>query len=95
MPTSTTPKRCTGCGHKLCATNTSGLCRTCYLTIPARDRSGSFGEFQLHPSHLLTATARQAMTDHARRAALTVCELAHDADDARRLLTSLGLVVPA
>lgn len=95
MATSTVTKRCTGCGHKLCATNTSGLCRPCYLTIPARDRSGSFGEFQLHPSHLLTASTRQAMTAHARRAALTVCELAHDANDARRLLTTLGLVVSA
>lgn len=47
---------CISCGTTCCGGKT-GLCRTCLHKIPARERSGSFGAFQLRASHLQTQTS--------------------------------------
>lgn len=39
-----------GCGRMTRGTR----CLECFSKIPARQRAGSFGKFQLHRSHLLT-----------------------------------------
>lgn len=71
--------------------------------VPARERS-PFGQFELHRSHLTTripgaqfrgtyvSTAPKVEPDVARAAALTVTANARDVEDARDLLTVLGLV---
>lgn len=86
------PGRVCACGVRLSATNKSGRCRRCYLAVPARDRTGTFGAFQLHPSHLLTGPEARARARAERQAALTVCEHARDLADARDLLTVVGLI---
>ncbi len=39
-----------GCGKQVRGTR----CMDCFRKIPARERSGSFGAFQLRRSHLIT-----------------------------------------
>lgn len=39
-----------GCGRMTHGTR----CMTCYKKIPARERAGAFGKFQLRRSHLIT-----------------------------------------
>ena len=39
-----------GCGRKTRAVH----CKACFAKIPARERAGSFGRFQLRRSHLVT-----------------------------------------
>lgn len=75
---------CTTCGQP----STSGRCLTCFRKIPARERSGAYGRFQLHPSHLLTRN----LSRRERAAALTVCEHVPDPAEARTILAMLGLV---
>ncbi|ROR97817.1 hypothetical protein EDD28_2426 [Salana multivorans] len=50
---------CTSCGTVCCGGKT-GLCRACLHKIPARERSGTFGAFQLRQSHLKTQTTAPA-----------------------------------
>lgn len=45
---------CTRCGTP-CHGQT-GLCKDCYGLIPARERSGTSGQFQPRPTHLKTGT---------------------------------------
>lgn len=71
--------------------------------VPARERS-SFGQFELHRTHLTTripgeqfrgeylSTNPVVAPDVARSAALTVAGHARDAEDARDLLAVLGLI---
>lgn len=96
---------CTRCAVP--CNSTSGLCRDCFLAIPARERSGTFGDFQMRPSHLKTLKARipenadmagtyisaRPLVEPAvaRAASLTVCAHAAGLDDARELLEMLGL----
>lgn len=45
------PKPCAGgCGRTTRGTH----CMECYAKIPARERAGEFGKFELRPSHLVT-----------------------------------------
>lgn len=86
---------CADCG-KTC----SGVrCSDCFRRIPARDRSGDYGKFQMHASHLLTQTDALGWVDQpkvnvtpdvARSAALTVAERVPAAEVAP-ILTMLGL----
>lgn len=39
-----------GCGKQV----RGKRCMDCFRKIPARERSGWYGKFQLHPSHLIT-----------------------------------------
>lgn len=48
---------CTGC--RRLTSGKTGMCRACFTAIPARERTGTFGDFQLNPSHLVTGTARE------------------------------------
>ena len=66
--------------------------------VPAREVT-AFGNFELHPSHLITGATRVPFTgEHLRldtryAAALTVCDHAADAHDAATLLDALGLAI--
>jgi hypothetical protein len=63
---------------------------------PARELT-PFGDFQLRPSHLVTGRVSymppvKASPEEARAAALCVTGRATDPDDARELLSMLGLL---
>ena len=67
-----------GCGRKTRAVH----CRECFAKIPARERAGSFGTFQLRRSHLVTNSDNDIDTlpsitaAEAAGARLAVAELA-------------------
>ncbi|MFD2794615.1 hypothetical protein ACFS27_13745 [Promicromonospora vindobonensis] len=69
-----------GCGRKTRAVH----CRECFAKIPARERAGAFGRFQLRQSHLVTVTDGDVDVDvlpsitpaRAASARLTIAELA-------------------
>lgn len=83
------PKPCAGgCGK----TTRGTRCRECFSKIPARERTGAYGQFQLRPSHLKTGTTRTVnappprdMDDNDPRSdAVIEAEIAKDAELARR-----------
>ncbi|MFD2024127.1 hypothetical protein [Promicromonospora aerolata] len=67
-----------GCGRKTRAVH----CRECFAKIPARERAGAFGRFQLRRSHLVTdgdvdVDVLPSITPaRAASARLTIAELA-------------------
>lgn len=61
--------------------------------VPARQRSGEYGKFQLRQSHLVTGEPMTAKDARDRRlAALTVCAHSDTAADAADVLLTLGLI---
>ena len=93
-----------GCGRMTRGTR----CRTCHAHIPARERSGQYGRFQLRPTHLITSipgatgiggayTTSPSGLDPATatRAARTVAAHSRDADECREFLAMLGIEVRA
>lgn len=71
------------------------MCRTCYAKIPARSRGGSYVQFQLRPTHLVTESdnyqIRDNTPDQIRGAALTVADRV-PRDGVLEVLDMLGLV---
>lgn len=81
------PKPCAGgCGR----TTRGTRCRECFAKIPARERAGAFGRFQLRPTHLKTGTttpvnAPKDMHDTDPRSDAEIeAEIAQDAELGRR-----------
>lgn len=68
-----------GCGRKTRAVH----CRECFAKIPARERAGAFGRFQLRRSHLVT----NSDVDFDPLPLITVAEAA----DARLTVATLAL----
>jgi hypothetical protein len=93
--TTNTHAPCADCGKEC-----SGVrCADCHRRIPARDRSGDYGKFQLHASHLTTQPDALGWTDRprvdvtsdvARSAALTTAEHVPAAEVAP-VLAQLGI----
>ncbi|MGV3564193.1 MAG: hypothetical protein ACO1ON_13025 [Nocardioides sp.] len=85
---------CTECGGPRSKESTSGRCRPCWQNIPARQRTGTFGDFQLRASHLITehgpSIAPDITRDQARAAAIQVAGRV-PRDEVRGLLDALGI----
>jgi hypothetical protein len=92
------PKPCAdGCGRTTRGTH----CMECFTKIPARERAGEFGKFELRPSHLITnsdtppgITSQEMVDARLTVASLAVRNTGSDAEAVevtRELLDMLGI----
>lgn len=84
---------CADCGKPCTGTR----CRPCNAKIPARERSGDYGKFELHPSHLITGPTPtgHVMDDEAARAAVALVVRRVPPAEVDGVLAMLGLTPQA